>query len=212
MKVLIFGATGPSGKLTTDKALQAGHDVTVYVRNLDKVSATSLRLKIIEGKLNDAATIAAAVAGQDAVISLLGPTGRSAGMPYSTGMREIIRAMKASGVSRLIATATPAVADPNDKFSLSFQLALGMIKRLAGTTYEDFAAMGRLIRESNLEWTIVRLPWLTSKPNERPVVAGYVGDPRIKLFFLSRECLADFLIGQLTDTRWIRLAPAISNG
>lgn len=212
MKILILGATGPSGRMTTEKALQAGHDVTAYVRNPHKVSATSPRLKIIKGELSDASTVAAAISGQDAVISLLGPSGRSAGMPYSTAMREIIRAMESAGVSRLIATATPAVADPNDKFNLLFQLALGMIKRFAGTTYEDLAAMGRLINESKLEWTIVRLPWLTSKPHKQSAVAGYVGDPRIKLFFLSRECLADFLIGQLTDTRWIQKAPAISNG
>ncbi len=212
MKVLIFGATGLSGKLTTDKALQAGHDVTLYVRSPDKVKAISPRLTIIEVSLTDTASIAAAVSGQDAVISLLGPSGRSKGMPYSTGMREIIQAMQSAGVQRLIATATAAVADPKDKFSFSFQLALTMIKLLAGTSYADLGAMGQLIRESKLEWTIVRLPWLTSTPNDKPATAGYVGDHGIKLFFLSRERLADFLVSQLTDSNWIRQAPVISNG
>lgn len=211
MKVLIFGATGVSGKLVTDKALAVGHDVTVYVRNPGKVSAAGPRLTIIEGELTDTVAIATAVTGQDAVVSLLGPAGKSTGMPYSSAMREIIRAMQRAGVRRLIATATPAAADPKDRFSLSFRLAIGMIKRFAGTAYEDLAAVGRVIRQSELEWTIVRLPWLTSKPSDRPVAAGYVGDPGIKLFFLSRERLADFLIGQLTDRRWVRQAPVISN-
>lgn len=212
MKVLIFGATGLSGKLVTEMTLAAGHDVTVYVRNPSKVSAAGPGLTVIEGQLTDTDAIAAAVAGRDAVVSLLGPSGKSTGMPYSSGMREIIRTMERAGVRRLIATATPSAADPKDRFNLSFRLAIGMIKRFAGTAYDDLAAMGQVIRQSDLDWTIVRLPWLTSRPNNRPAVAGYVGDPGIKLFFLSRERLAEFVVGQLTDQRWVRQAPVISNG
>jgi putative NADH-flavin reductase len=212
MNVLILGATGASGKLVTDKALAAGHDVTVYVRNPAKVSASGPALKVIEGQLADTAALVSAITGQDAVISLLGPSGRSSGTPYSSAMGEIVSAMERAGVRRLIATATPSDADPKDRSTLSFRLSIAMIKRFAGTAYVDLAAMGQIIRQSNLEWTIVRLPWLTSKPNRRPVAAGYLGDPGVRLFFLSRDCLADFLIGQLTDRHWIRQAPVISNG
>lgn len=153
-----------------------------------------------------------AIAGQDAVISLLGPTGKSTGMPISEGMRNIVEAMQANGVMRLIATATPSASDPHDRFSLPFWLAIRMIKALAGTAYADITAEVDVIRTSQLDWTIVRLPWLTSKPNPRRAVAGYVGDPRIKLFFLSRQRLAEFVVEQLTDPTWRRTAPAISNG
>ncbi|WP_245324402.1 NAD(P)-binding oxidoreductase [Bradyrhizobium sp. AT1] len=135
-----------------------------------------------------------AIAGQDAVISLLGPTGKSTGMPISEGMRNIVEAMQANGVMRLIATATPSASDPHDRFSLPFWLAIRMIKALAGTAYADITAEVDVIRTSQLDWTIVRLPWLTSKPNPRRAVAGYVGDPRIKLFFLSRQRLAEFVV------------------
>jgi uncharacterized protein YbjT (DUF2867 family) len=212
MKVMIFGATGESGRLTTEKALAAGHDVTIYVRNPAKVTASHTRLSVRKGELADKTAIAEAMAGQEAVISLLGPAGKAEGLVYSTAMRTIVDAMRSTGVRRLIATATPSAADPNDRFSLPFWLAVRMIKLMAGTAYEDLSSLGRVVRASGLDWTLVRLPWLTSKPVERPAVAGYVGDRPIKLFFLSRDRLADFLVGQLTDTRWVGKAPAISNG
>ncbi|KYG18971.1 hypothetical protein SE92_00765 [Bradyrhizobium sp. AT1] len=115
-------------------------------------------------------------------------------MPISEGMRNIVEAMQANGVMRLIATATPSASDPHDRFSLPFWLAIRMIKALAGTAYADITAEVDVIRTSQLDWTIVRLPWLTSKPNPRRAVAGYVGDPRIKLFFLSRQRLAEFVV------------------
>ena len=212
MKVLIFGATGESGRLTTEKALEAGHDVTVYVRNPAKVTASHTRLSVRKGELADKNAIAEAMAGQEAVISLLGPAGKSEGLVYSSAMQTIIDAMRSAGVRRLIATATPSAADPNDRFSLPFWLAVRMIKLMAGTAYADLSALGQVVRASGFDWTLVRLPWLTSKPADRPAVAGYVGDRPIKLFFLSRDLLADFLVKQLTDTRWVGKAPAISNG
>lgn len=211
MKILIFGATGESGRLTTEKALAAGHDVTVYVRSPEKVTANNPHLSVVKGELHDVAAIATAIQGQDAVISLLGPSGKAQGMTYSTAMRAIVGVMRSTGVLRLIATATPSAGDPSDRFRLSFWLAIRLIKAMAGTAYADLSAMGQVIRSSGLDWTLVRLPWLTSKPNNGPAIAGYVGDKQIKLFFLSRDRLADFLIDQLTDPSWVRKAPAISN-
>ncbi len=212
MNILILGATGDSGRLTTEKALAAGHDVTAYVRNPGKVTANNPRLSVIKGELGDVAAIRAAMEGQDAVISLLGPAGKAAGMVYSAAMQTIVEAMRSAGVRRLIATATPSAADPKDRFSLPFWLAVKMIRLMAGDACADLSALGKVVSDSGLDWTLVRLPWLTSKPHARPAVAGYVGDKSIKLFFLSRQRLADFLIDQLTDTTWVNKAPAISNG
>jgi hypothetical protein len=120
--------------------------------------------------------------------------------------------MRSADVRRLIATATPSSRDPHDRFSLPFWLAVRMIKLGAGTAYEDLSAMGDVVRGSGLDWTLARLPMLTDVPAQKPAAAGYVGEPRIKLFSLSRSSLADFLVGQLTDTTWRSKAPALSNG
>ncbi|HEY6894422.1 MAG TPA: NAD(P)H-binding protein, partial [Rhodanobacteraceae bacterium] len=72
MKLLILGATGPTGRHLVAQALDAGHEVAALVRG----AATFERVEIIRGDATDAATIANAVRGREAVLSALG-TGKS---------------------------------------------------------------------------------------------------------------------------------------
>ena len=212
MRITVFGATGPAGKLLTERAIQAGHMVTAFARSPAKLGSLADQVSVVVGELADAAAIDRAVQGADAVISLLGPSGKSSGLPISEGMRHIVDAMERHGVRRLIATATPSAADPNDRFKVSFWLAVRMIKALAGTAYADIVATAGVARSSTLDWTLLRLPMLTDAPSEHPAVAGYVGDPQIKLFWLSRSALADFILAQLQSRAWGRKAPVITNG
>jgi uncharacterized protein YbjT (DUF2867 family) len=73
MNVTVFGATGKIGRLVVEDLLAGGHDVTVYVRNPEKLGSRDSRLVTIAGELSDAARIQQAVRGSDAVISALGP-------------------------------------------------------------------------------------------------------------------------------------------
>jgi nucleoside-diphosphate-sugar epimerase len=211
LNVTVFGATGPSGQLVVERALAAGHAVTAFARNPGKLTATSERLRVVAGELSDATRIEEAVAGAEAVISLLGPSGRTAGTPVTDGTRSIVAAMERRGVRRLIATATPSDTDPDDGSSWSFSLAVWLIRVLVGSAYEEIVGTARVVRESSLDWTLVRLPMLTDKPAPAGAVAGYVGDARIRLFSLSRAAMADFLVSQLADSTWIRKAPVVSN-
>lgn len=115
------------------------------------------------------------------------------------------------GVKRLIATATPSFKDPNDRFQLSFSLAVFMVKSLMKVSYDNIVLAGKYIKASDLDWTLVRLPMLSDKPSNGKVNAGYIGDGTIKLFSLSREDLAEFLLKQAEDRKWLKQSPAISN-
>lgn len=212
MRITVFGATGPAGKLLTVRAIQAGHIVTAFARSPAKLGSLADQVSVVTGELADGEAIDRAVQGADAVISLLGPSGKSSGLPISEGMRHIVDAMERHGVRRLIATATPSAADPNDRFKVSFWLAVRMIKALAGTAYADIVATADIVRASALDWTLLRLPMLTDAPAQRPAVLGYVGDPQIKLFSLSRPALANVILTQLQSGNWVRKAPAIANG
>lgn len=74
MKVTILGSTGGTGKELIKQALAAGHEVTVYVRNPDKLSVPNAQLKIIQGTLDEPNKINEAISGADVVLSALGPT------------------------------------------------------------------------------------------------------------------------------------------
>lgn len=211
MKIALFGATGATGRILLDKMLAAGHDVTAYVRDAGKLASASPQLTVIEGPLDDAAAIGRAVAGQDAVISLLGPKGNSSGLPIGKGTALIVASMQQQGVRRLIAVATTSAPDPADRFSLSFAFAKGVIRLLVRGAYDDLRATAVVVRNSGLDWTLARLPMLVAPRPGAAVHAGYVGDGQLQLFSLSRNALADFLLAEATDPRWIGKAPALSD-
>lgn len=209
MQIALFGASGAAGRIVLDQALAAGHAVTAYVRDAAKLGISSPQLTVIEGQLDDAEAIDRAIAGQDAVISLLGPKGDSAGLPVSKGTALIVAAMRRHGVRRLIATATPSASDPNDRFSLPFALAVTMIRTLARGAYDDILATAEVVRNSGLDWTLARLPMLADPKPGAQVHAGSVGDGTLRLFSLSRNALAAFLLAEATDPHWIGKAPAL---
>ena len=74
MKLIVFGATGKTGQHVWQKALGRGHDVTAFTRSPHKLER-SAGLRIAQGDVTDAASVAAAVAGHDAVIVALGSNG-----------------------------------------------------------------------------------------------------------------------------------------
>jgi putative NADH-flavin reductase len=210
MRITIFGATGETGRMLTQQALVKCHEVVAYARNPAKLEIKDNRLKIVQGELQNQTAIEDAVKGSDAVISVLGPTGASKGLPISKGMQNILQAMKKYGLKRIIATATPSAADPLDSFDLKFKLAVLMIKLFIPSAYQDIVKTAEVIRATDLDWTIVRLPILNSKPKQGKVNTGYLGEGKVN-FPLSRADLADFLLAQLEDDTFIKKAPAISN-
>jgi nucleoside-diphosphate-sugar epimerase len=211
MRLVVFGATGKSGVLVVKQALADGHTVTVFARNPSKLQVGHPSLTVVRGELTDATGIANVVRERDAVISLLGPTGESSGDELAVGMRSIIAAMRTHKVKRLIATSTPSAADPADRFQLSFFLAVRVIKLLQRSAYVNLVQSAEAVRNSGLDWTLVRLPMLTDQESTPPPASGYVGSSGIKLFSLSRNVLSDFLISQLQGSVWIHKAPVISN-
>jgi putative NADH-flavin reductase len=72
MKLLIFGATGGTGRQLVEQALEQGHEVTAFVRNPAKVTTKHEKLKVVKGNILDCHSVGAAVAGQDAIFSALG--------------------------------------------------------------------------------------------------------------------------------------------
>src|SRR5438045_6794536 len=72
MKLLIFGATGGTGRQLVEQALAQGHEVTAFVRNPAKLTTQHEKLKVVKGNILDCHSVGAAVAGQDAVFSALG--------------------------------------------------------------------------------------------------------------------------------------------
>ncbi|WP_458687591.1 NAD(P)-dependent oxidoreductase [Nocardia tengchongensis] len=213
MKVTVFGATGAIGSLTVDQLLAAGHTVTVYARNPAKIPGHwGERVHVVIGEMSDTGAIGAAVTGADAVISALGPSmdRRATGLPLIEGTVNILEAMKREGVRRFIGHATPSVLDPRETPTLATR-AIGLIARTAlPRAYAEITGMSEAIKDSGLEWTIVRFTAPKDGPAKNLVRSGFFGTDQLG-FAITRADIAAFTADQVSDTRYLYRAPAISN-
>ena len=212
MKITLFGATGATGKQLIEQALAAGNQVVAYARNPSKISTNHERLTIVQGELTDSAAIESAISGGDAIISVLGPRPGedSQSRPLTQGMRNILAAMQTTGVRRLIISSTPSASDPNDLPEFKFKVLVGLIKTAMRPAFEEIVSVARLVRESDTDWTIVRVSMLNNNPRSGKIRAGYLGKEQVGTH-LSRADLAVFLLEQIEDATWLRQAPVISN-
>lgn len=160
----------------------------------------------------DGTTIEEAIQGSDVVIETVGCV--------SEGTKLIIQAMKKFNVKRLIVVSTSNARDgkdlPDKKFALLLGMTRGALKLLGlfnrqyrNAVYELRKIAG-MVRNSDLDWTLVRVAGLTNKAKSNDVKSGYLGQGIIS-FSTSRADMADFLLQQVTDKTYIRQAPAISS-
>ena len=210
MKIAIFGATGETGRQLVEQALAAGYQVVAYVRNPSKLNTKHENLTIVQGELADQAIIERAVSAADAVISVLGPRGGSKGKPITRGMQNIIEAMKKQGVRRLIISSTLSAKDPNDLPDFKAKALVNLVKLTMHAAYEEIVSVADTVRKSDLDWTIVRLTTLNNNPKSGKVRVGYLGKGEVGLR-ISRADLAEFILKQVQDTKYLRQAPVISN-
>ena len=206
MKVAIFGATGSVGREAVKQSLEQGHIVTALVRDPEKVAISSKNLVLVRGDALDPEKVEHAIKGQDAVVCLLG-AGRK-GVIRSEGTRNIIRAMKNAGVRRLICQSSLGVGD--SKGSLNFWWKYVMFGLLLRPAYADHEQQEKYVMQSDLDWTIVRPAAFTDGPHTGKYLDGFSVDDKRPALKISRADVADFVLKQLTDDRYLRKAPGLS--
>lgn len=211
--IALFGATGPTGKYIIEEALKRGYTLSVYTRDAKKLEAFAGSVEIVVGDLQDRDAIAKCIQGVDAVISALGPNGAKVqtDRPIMHGLSNIISVMKQSSVRRLIQISTASYRDPKDGFDIKARALALMFKVIARTAYDDIKSTGELIANSDLDWTLVRIPFLKDDPANGQVDVGSYGRTKLGMR-LSRGNLATFLVDQVTEKVFVRAAPGIANG
>ncbi|MGZ5502600.1 MAG: NAD(P)-dependent oxidoreductase [Halobacteriota archaeon] len=210
MKIAVFGSSGNVGKFLVEQALAEQYDVIAYARNPSKLTIKHDRLTIMQGELSNEAMIERTITGVDAVISVMGPSGKSRGTPITQGMKYMIAAMNKHGVRRLIALSIASSKDPNDKPGTKIKTMITFVKTTSPDSYADIVSWSEVIRASNLDWTLVRVLLLNDKPKTGNIKTRYPGRNELGTQ-IFRADLADFMLKQVKDTKYIRQAPIITN-
>jgi len=214
MDLVIFGANGPTGRLLVEDALAAGHHVRAVTRHPESLGMEHERLEVFAGDALDAASVAESVRGADAVLSTLGaPYGRKPISLYSVSARNLVDALGAQGIRRLVVVSSSAT-DPQERFrdtggGFFFERVLKPVitNTMGKQLYADMLRMERIVRASGLDWTIVRPSGLFGTD----AVTDYgASTDFIRGRYTSRRDLADFLLRQATDTDYVRKAVAVA--
>jgi putative NADH-flavin reductase len=195
MRIAIFGANGQTGRLATRHALDAGHATIAVTRRPDDFPFTHPALTVAEADVHDADAVAGIIANADAVLSTLGvPFTRETVNTYSKGTANIVTAMQSSGVTRLVVVSSTGAYPAQGRTGAPFALRLFepvITKTIGKTVYDDIRRMESVVRDSDLDWTIVRPSGLFDLPDVTEYIAGEL-DPVGA--FTSRGDLADYLV------------------
>ena len=210
MRVLIFGASKGIGLETIRQALDAGHDVRALARSANTIAISNPSLEKIRGNGLKTADVEAAVVGVDVVIQTLGVGLGELFRPihlFSDATRILITAMKKQSIKRLICVTGFGAGDSRASISCLQRLPF---KVVFGRAYEDKTLQEQLIKESELDWTIVRPGVLTNGPQTgRYQILTEASQWRNGA--ISRANVADFLVKQIEDRASIGKAPVLIN-
>ena len=205
MKVAIFGATGGTGQQLVAQALEAGYTVQALVRDPARLTHTNPDLTLVTGDVLDANAVSATIQGADAVVVTLGNTANNPDWIVSDGTRVVVEAMKQQEVRRLVVVSSLGVGDSRSQVPFAFRMLMTTVLK---KPMEDKERQEELVRESGLDWIMVRPGGLTDGPKTGAYKAG--ADGKIGVGQVSRADVADFVLKQLSDATYLYQAPAVA--
>jgi putative NADH-flavin reductase len=205
MKILVLGATGSVGKHLVAQALEAGYEVRALVRDAARAPAAK-GLEVVPGDALQAADVEAALAGCEAVIYSLGAPAGKATTLFSETTRVLIAAMRKAGVQRLIAITGIGAGDSKGHGGWFYEWFIFPL--FTSKLYADKDVQEKLIRESGLDWTIVRPASFTDGPRGGALRATDVLEG-VTIRKISRADVAAFVLEELRTGRWRGRTPLV---
>jgi uncharacterized protein YbjT (DUF2867 family) len=207
-KILVLGATGGTGRLIVKKALARGFEVRALVRSPAKASGLE-GAEVFIGDARDEAVLRKALQGMDAVVSSLGtPVSPFREVTVlSSATSALVKAMKAAGVSRLACITGIGAGDSAGHGGFVFdRLILPVLLR---KVYADKNRQEAIVRDSGLDWVLVRPSVLNDKPAKNEVraltdLSGFHGGT------IARANVANFVLDQVRTDTWLGRSPLIT--
>ena len=199
LNILVIGANGGIGKQTVEIALKAGHKVTALLRNPANLAISHSNLEIIKGDVMYPDTFEDHLENKDVIISGLGVNAASKPTTlYSQGNKNLLDAMKKKGVHRAFFISASAIEiSPVLPFYVRFAEKY-IVQKLLRHMYDDLRIMERMVKESDIDWTIMRPPRLINKPvtgNYRFAINSFLK----YCLSISRADLAHFMISNINN-------------
>lgn len=212
-RVCIVGASGKLGRYLVKHALDRGWEVVGVCRDksVPKLAEYADRMTIIGGATDDRAIIERAVAGCDAVLTVLVPFGLKG---YSSGTAQAVLDHAEPGARLVFSCGWHISRDGEDVYTRRFKAMVAVMTRVARfirfADIDDQVEACRRIFASDTAWTVVRGSDLEEGPSQGlPVWSRHVGDPILASNRTRRVDYALFMVAAVDDETLVREAPAI---
>ena len=206
MQILIFGASGKTGRELVSQGLEKEHTVTAFVRYPAKLKIQHQNLKVHQGNVADYQSVYDAVKNQDAVLSALGTSKPLRKDPaFVKGIQNIVDAMKKQNVRRIIYESYMGVRENREELGITTRIMAFIVKN----EVEEHEINEAGIQKSNLEWTIVRAPLLTKGRFTGKYRDGERILPKSPFAAISRADVADFMLRELEERRYVWRKPRV---
>lgn len=208
MKLLVIGATRGIGRSLVEQALDDGHSVRALVRDPERLPVRHDRLDWVKGDIRDTAAVRRAVADQEAVCITIGinPTRKPVSV-FSAGTQNVIDALAGSASGLLICVTGIGAGD--SKYHGGFFYDKIFNPLLLKTIYADKDRQEALVRNSKLDWVIVRPGFLTNGPRTGTyqVLIDLEG---IQAGKISRADVAHFILTELDSKQYLSKTPLLT--
>ena len=209
MTITLFGASGRSGLPFIEQAVNENHTIRAAVRNADRWQPPLPDVKVVPGNVLSPEEVKNAIAGADAVVSVIGQRKDSPPDLLQRAAEHIVQGMNEHGVRRLIVLTGGGVEVPEDRPGLVdwfFKTALRIVRP---GLLEDAIRYIEIVRQSGLDWTVVRVPMLHNKPVSGAYRVGYAG--RGTGARTSRSHVARFILDELASNNHVGDAPMVTD-
>ncbi|PEU16674.1 MULTISPECIES: SDR family oxidoreductase [unclassified Bacillus (in: firmicutes)] len=206
-KIAIIGANGKAGKYLVNQALQEGYFVRVLTRNPEKFKQSHEHLDVIKGDARDVSAIRQLLQGCNGVINAVGQPKKEAYI-FSTVTNHILEIMEEYKIKRYILVSGGSLDVQGEQKSLLNRIGAMLFRLFLSDMMKDKFKELHLIQNSNVNWTIVRLPFVVEGEGSSKVKESLVDLPGIKI---QNGDIAPFIIKQMNDDTYNRKCPFISN-
>lgn len=208
MTIALFGGTGRSGQAFIPRALAAGHTLRLLARDPAKLTLTDERITVVEGDILDGAAVHRTIAGADAAVSLIGQTKGGSKTVQTEGTRNMVDAMQVHNIERIISMSGGGLPYAKDEPQLIDKVFRGIMGVFFRSVISDATGHAEILRQSRLDWTIVRAPRLVEEADRGEYKVGYVGTTGGSK--ISRGDVADFILKVLEKGTYSRDMPFLS--
>jgi putative NADH-flavin reductase len=208
MRILVLGATGSVGRLLVEEALSRGHEVRALARTPEKLDDLAGRVSVVRGNALDSDAVSRAVEGREAVFYAIGAGNVRQTTLFSESTRLLLAAMERHRVGRLICLTGVGAGDTKGHGGFLYDRILYPL--FTKGLYRDKDAQERLIRQSGVDWTIVRPATFRARTQSGPLQA-VVEVEGVTLRGISRNEVAEFMLDVLEQHRFVRQAVFIGH-